>query len=64
MITVSRTCVISLDHVQKAVRQVSMETSVTKSVVVVQKDVTETRGSVKGHVLSVNTVHSAKKVVV
>ena len=64
MITVSRTCVISLDHVQKAVRQVSTETSVTKSVVVVQKDVTETRGSVRGRVLSVNTVHCAKKVVV
>ena len=57
-------CVTSLDHVQKAVRQVSTETSVTKSVVVVQKDATETRGSVRGRVLSVNTVNCAKKVVV
>ena len=41
---------ISLDLVHKAVRQGSTETSVTKYVVVVLRNATKTRGSVRGRV--------------
>ena len=62
MLTVSKTlAMISLDSVHKTVRQGCTVTSVTKSVEVVQRDVKETQGCVKGRVLLANLAHIVTK---
>ena len=62
MLTVSKTlAMISLDSVHKTVRQGCTVTSVTKPVEVVQRDVKETQGCVKGRVLLANLAHIVTK---
>ena len=61
VLTVSnKPVILSLDPVQRAVIQGFTMTSVTTPAVVVWRDVTETRGSVKGRVQSVHMVHAVK----
>ena len=65
MLTVSKTpAMISLDFVHKTVRQGRTVTSVTKPVEVVQRDVTETRGCVRGCVLLANLEHIVTKLAI
>ena len=62
ILTVSKTlAMISLDSVHKTVRQGCTVTSVTKPVEVVQRDVKETQGCVKGRVLLANLAHIVTK---